>query len=244
MEIASTSPGNGLFDFPYRVEDFPVVEYIEDGTIKAKFFPQPVIDRNLYINPITTIQNIFNEIIVKKKQSKAVDFLQSLKRSYFSVFDNTVENDGIYEGLSVNIKDYSEQLEEINEFFCFNKTEWSKIFTVSRVTIYDWLNGKTTPTGDNASKISSIYKLLSTISGKGNTISRTYLHQNISKYNKSLMGIFLSSQDIVGEYQDLNETITAMMNHSGRNKERLVKLAKSKRPKDEILDYNLKNLNY
>jgi hypothetical protein len=242
MEIAITSRVHGLFEFPSRAEAFPVVEYVEDGSVKATGKLQPVTDENPCAIPITTIQNILHETVIKKLLSKDVDFLPSLKRSCSMSFDNTVENVTDYEALSSIIKDYSEQLEDINIFFSFNKTELSNIFGVSRVTIYDWLSGKTTPTGDNAKKISSIHKLLCTIPNKGKPISRTYLRQNISKYDRSLMEIFISSQNIVEEYQGLHETIAAMIHHSEKTQERLIKLAKSKRPRDEVLDYNLKNI--
>ena len=244
MEIASISRGNRFFDTPFGMEESPLVEYVEDGTVKAKFFSLPVLDRNLCINPITTIQDIYNKIILKRNQNMAFDVLQSLKQSYFSDFENAIVNDEAVASLSIDTAGYTEKFEKISNFFCFNKTEWAKIFSVSRVTVYDWLNGKTKPTGVNAKKINSIYNFLRTIPDNESPISQTYLYQNISKYNKSLKEIFLSSQDIVDEYQDLDKTVVAMIKHSGRNKERLVRLAKSKRSKEEILDYNLKNLSY
>lgn len=238
MGIASISRDNWLFDFP-------LVEYVEDGTVKVKLFSPPVFDKNRCFNPITTIVDIFSEIIVKKNQNKDVEFLQSLKQSYLSDdFENAIENDEAFDSLSINIKGYTEQLEKIINFFCFNKTEWAKIFSVSRVTVYDWLHGKTTPTGENAKKISSIYNFLSTIPDIESPISQMYLYQKINKYNKSLKEIFLTSQDIVEEYPGLNETVTAMARQTLKNKERLVKLAKTKQAKDEILDYNLKSLKY
>ncbi|MBI9095499.1 MAG: helix-turn-helix transcriptional regulator [Sphaerochaeta sp.] len=251
MEIAITSCDEGYFNMHNGIGRIPVFEYTEDGSISEGFMSPSTtegnlwnIPKNLWSNPITTIQSKIAEFYVRKQNNQ--DFNPSLfaLRSYLSDFENAIENENVYDLLSIDIKDYTEQFEEISNFFCFNKTEWAKIFSVSRVTVYDWLNGKTTPTGDNAKKISSIYNFLRTIPDIESPISQMYLYQKINKYNKSLKEIFLTNQDIVEEYPSLNEMVTAMVRQTLKNKERLVKLAKTKHPKDEILEYNLKSLKY
>ncbi|MBK5201587.1 MAG: hypothetical protein JJE21_08670 [Spirochaetaceae bacterium] len=227
-----------------EIATIPIFEYTEDGSVRRNVFSFPSLEKNLWRNSITTIQRIIDELYVRKNMDKDVPFLKIINRSDFSDFENAIENENVFDSLSLNIKDSIEQFKLINDFFSFNKTEWAKIFSVSRVTVYDWLNRKTIPNDENANKISNIYKLLGTIPGKDIPISRTYLHQNIEKYNMSLLEIFSSNQDIIREYQDLNKTLVAMSNQSRKNNDRLVKLSKAKLPKDEILDYNLKILNY
>jgi DNA-binding transcriptional regulator YiaG len=251
MEIAITLCDEGYFDMKNWIGRFPVFEYAEDGSISEDFMSPSTTERNLWnipknlwSNPITTIQGKIAEFYVRKQKSQDYNHSLFTFRSYLSDFENAIENENIYDLLSIDVKDYTEQFEDISKSFCFNKTEWAKIFSVSRVTVYDWLNGKTTPTGDNANKINNIYKFLRTIPDIENPISQMYLYQKINKYNKSLKEIFLTSQNIVEEYPGLNETVSAMVRQTLKNKERLVKLAKTKRPKDEILDYNLENLNY
>ena len=122
-------------------------------------------------------------------------------------------------------------------------TNWAEIFGVSRVSIYDWLNEKSNPPGNIANKIRDIYKLVSTLPGKKNPILQTYLYQNINRYNKSLMDIFASSHDFEKEYQDLSKIVVVLINQSRKNRDRLIELAKNKKSKEEILNYNLKNLN-
>ncbi|MBL7007284.1 MAG: helix-turn-helix transcriptional regulator [Spirochaetia bacterium] len=251
MEVAITSCDEGYFNMQNWIGRFPVFEYTEDGSISEDFMSPSTTERNLWntpinlwSNPITTIQSKIAKFYVKKLTGKEFNPSQFTVRSYLFDFENDIKTDEAFDSLLINIKDYTEQFEKISNFFCFNKTEWAKIFSVSRVTVYDWLNGKTTPTGGNATKISSIYNFLRTIPDIESPISQMYLYQKINKYNKSLKEIFLTSQDIVEEYPGLNETVTAMVRQTLKNKERLVKLAKTKQPKDEILDYNLKSLKY
>lgn len=227
-----------------EIATIPIFEYTQDGFIRRNIYPFSLIGKTLLSNPIIKINRMIDELYVRKNRDTDVSFLQIINSSDFSDFKNVLENEDVFDSLSLYIKDPIEQFKLINDFFSFNITEWAKIFSVSRVTIYDWLNRKTVPKDVNANKISNIYKLLDTIPKKDIPISRTYLHQNIAKYNMSLLEIFSSNQDIMRTYQDLNKTLVAMSKQSRNNNDRLVKLSKTKLPKDEILDYNLKILNY
>lgn len=141
-----------------------------------------------------------------------------------------------------SLLNHNEQFEELVKIFGFSKTDWAKIFNVSRVTIYDWLNKKTIPRGDNATKISSIFNLLGEVPSSNERISQTYLNQHIKKYTKSLKDIFSESKNIEEEYQGIGEVITFMIKQSKKRKDRLTKLARTEEFRDEILDYNIRNL--
>ncbi len=243
MEIAINSPQlSGRSTFLNNEREFEVLEYAEDGTMKKTKIAYSTADENNCINPVTAIRKR-----ISLKNFKKVGYRGKLSQLLIDeLFDfaNTIEAEDNLDAVPLTMKDYNSQFREINNFFCFNKTEWAKIFSVSRVTIYDWIKGETRPSGGNAKKINSIFKLLSTISAKETPISRTYLYLSISKYDKSLLEIFLSSQDIMMDYKDLATTIEAMINQSEKNKFRLIKLSKIRQPKDETLDYNLENLNF
>ncbi|MDY0244485.1 MAG: hypothetical protein RBQ89_06685 [Sphaerochaeta sp.] len=160
------------------------------------------------------------------------------------IFENTIENENCSGLESIETKDYQEQFAQISSFFSFNKSEWARIFSVSRVSIYDWLSGKTTPTGEKAYKISSIYKLIGTLPDTSIPISRTYLYQNIQKYNKSLLDIFLTSTDISKDYEDLSDILAILIRRSKNTHDRLARLAKDRKPNEATLDYNLSKLRF
>lgn len=216
----------------------PTVEYTEDGSVKINSFPSHRSLKNHQNDFVTTTKGgVDNSWICK-----GMIVIEDVNRLVFHRFENTIENEldsGISEPL---LKSDNDQFEEISELLSFSKTDWAKIFGVSRVTIYDWLNRKTSPTGHNAEKIRSLFKILNSIPGEKAPISQPYLYQNITKYNKSLIEIFLASQDIEREYHDIGITIAALINQSRKNMDRLIRLAKTKQSKDEILNHNLKNL--
>lgn len=182
---------------------------------------------------------------IQYKQEQSNDFITTIIKGVVSlskaVLFEEIINDDI-EPLLTTFKNDNEQFKEVSEIFAFNKSEWAKIFNVSRVTIYDWLNGKTKPAGDNADKIRNIYKILNSLGDNRNSIYQTYLYQNISKYNKSLMEIFSSSQNIEKDYENLDKVIMKMIKLSQQRRERISKLTKTKLPKEDVLKHNLEDL--
>ncbi|MDD3791044.1 MAG: hypothetical protein ACOXZ2_03890 [Sphaerochaetaceae bacterium] len=184
-----------------------ITEYTSDGSIKLKDFLNRESDKKNSPHFITTPRGGYKNGLLGKGESKASGYV--------------VEDELQQETIPVVLKNYNEQFAEIDRIFGFNKTEWAKIFGVSRVTIYDWLSQKTTPQGSNANKIGDIYKLLESVPEKKDRVAQTYLNQNISKYNKSLKEIFSESQNIEEEYQGIGEVIAFMILQTAKRKERL-----------------------
>lgn len=132
----------------------------------------------------------------------------------------------------------------IGEFFHFNKTEWADVFAVSRLTIYSWLKNEIEPQNDNSRKIITIFNIMSSVADrKGNDfISRNYLIHKINKYDKSLLEIFTEPIDNIKKLSDLPNILNILMHKTRINYERMDKLPKDDKGKDQNLSYNLKIL--
>lgn len=217
-----------------------LAEFTSDGTVKNKNTLDFMVLGNQSCYSITTPRREIGGTLLLGGRNRCIrdDFRgfrsQNLEQAYTNFFAERIELN--------SLRNLNEQFEEIVRIFGFSKTDWAKIFSVSRMTVYDWLNKKTTPQGDNATKISNVFKLLETIPGSRERVSQTYLNQNIKKYNRSLKDIFSASQNIEEEYQGIGEIIAFMISQSIKRKERLIKLARTEEFRDDILDYNIRNL--
>ncbi|MCK9349328.1 MAG: hypothetical protein M0P41_10345, partial [Sphaerochaeta sp.] len=69
-------------------------------------------------------------------------------------------------------------------------------------------------------------------------------YQNIQKYNKSLLDIFLTSTDISKDYEDLSDILAILIRRSKNTHDRLARLAKDRKPNEATLDYNLSKLRF
>lgn len=145
---------------------------------------------------------------------------------------------------SFALTSYNEQFSKLVEFLGFNKTEWADIFLVSRQAIYGWLRNETTPSGDNATKISQLYTLINAIPDKreGDKLFRGYIHHHINAYNCSLFEVIKSHSFDDGTISELIPILTSLLKKSRQKYSELVELEKSGLASKTTFDYNMRRL--
>lgn len=94
--------------------------------------------------------------------------------------------------------------------------KWTNLFNVSRLTIYSWLKKETEPTGNNLEKITSLFKLINSLSEEiqKKSIFRGLLNENITRFNKSLLEIISAPNAAIENYEALKEVIIYLVGKS------------------------------
>lgn len=138
----------------------------------------------------------------------------------------------------------NEQFEKINRFFNLSVTKWTNLFNVSRLTIYSWLKKETEPTGNNLEKITSLFKLINSLSEEiqKKSIFRGLLNENITRFNKSLLEIISAPNAAIENYEALKEVIIYLVGKSNELENFQTKNNKSKKSSDAVFYRNLENL--
>lgn len=183
---------------------------------------------NLCINDLTNRENF-------------TQYLNTIGNSYYKpmYFEVIEDSETALIPLSAN-----EQFEKINRFFNLSVTKWTNLFNVSRLTIYSWLKKETEPTGNNLEKITSLFKLINSLSEEiqKKSIFRGLLNENITRFNKSLLEIISAPNAAIENYEALKEVIIYLVGKSNELENFQTKNNKSKKSSDAVFYRNLENL--
>ncbi|MGE0075282.1 MAG: hypothetical protein AB7S52_08650 [Sphaerochaetaceae bacterium] len=138
----------------------------------------------------------------------------------------------------------NEKFDALREFLAFNKTEWSEIFGVSRVTIYSWIKHEMEPLKENSEKIAAIFHLVKGIPNRngGDAISRGYLIQPITRLQKSVYEIFKSPGEEILAIVDLSDILRGLSLMTQKNNDRMKRIPGGSKNSEWNLDNNLRNL--
>ena len=140
--------------------------------------------------------------------------------------------------------DSIKQFASIQQFFCFDKTEWAAIFSVPRAVIVGWIVGECVPSVLNASKINHLYDLISAIPNRkeGDRLFRGYIHHQISAYDCSLYEVLKSTIPGDDTALALIPVLSSLVEKSRKKAKELDDLKKSGDSSQTTFDYNLKRL--